>query len=102
RPFATGVPTLSPHDALPICPRRAFQNSSELPMMGILVKISRSRSNSFKEAVKAGPYSKFYPHIAKSQTTKQAPLLRLDRTQMTADRKSTRLNSSHVKSSHAG
>src|SRR5690606_894389 len=67
-------------------PRRAFQNSSELPMMGILVKISRSRSNSFKEAVKAGPYSRFYPYVAKSQATKQAALLRLDRAQMTAYR----------------
>src|SRR5690606_42021484 len=89
-PAPPGVRPLSLHDALPISP----------PLLNVLSEQGLPTSTSLLSTSTAGssgscpPLSTRPPSSALSSATIASPVLR-------QDRKSTRLNSSHVKSSYA-
>src|SRR5690606_42159333 len=99
RSATTAIYTLSLHDALPIFTRDGklvTRPGSSRILTGITMTVAKEVAKSLQLSLEERAFT-----VAEAQAASEAFLTSATQTVMPVDRKSTRLNSSHVKISYA-
>src|SRR5690606_41428037 len=100
-PPTTELSTLSLHDALPICHNGGTVRKSGRPARAGISRPLSQGVRSARDPVQRGEQTAAVPRGASDQTRRNRTIPAQCRPFAIADRKSTRLNSSHVKISYA-
>src|SRR5207249_10702693 len=94
----THIYSLSLHDALPILRTIAAQHDVDAKMLSDLIDLEKRNSGLHR---RASIYSEIDSILKRDWRTEEEVLGRLEQEALARDRKSTRLNSSHVSISYA-